>query len=115
MSDNQTIGRRRAPSAETSKVGKRGTVVMPARMRRKFGIEEGSLVIAEEREDGILIRPAVAYPVEIYTPERIAEFLMSNAIDEEDYQRAREEAREIGVDPDKVTHLHLDEIKPGKR
>ena len=33
---------------ETSKVGKRGSVVMPARFRRKFGIEEGSLVIAEE-------------------------------------------------------------------
>ena len=88
---------------------------MPARFRRKFGIEEGSLVIAEEREDGILIRPAVAYPVEIYTPERQAEFLMSNAIDEEDYQRAREAVREMGVDPDKITHLHLDEIRPGKR
>jgi len=101
--------------AQTSKVGKRGTVVVPARMRRKFGIEEGSLVIAEEREDGVLIRPAVSYPVEIYTPERIAEFLMSNAIDEEDYQRARDEVRQMGVDPDKVTHLHLDEVRQGKR
>jgi bifunctional DNA-binding transcriptional regulator/antitoxin component of YhaV-PrlF toxin-antitoxin module len=26
-------------------------------MRRRFGIDEGSLVIAEERDDGILIRP----------------------------------------------------------
>jgi hypothetical protein len=26
---------------ETSKVGTRGTVVVPARLRRKFGIEEG--------------------------------------------------------------------------
>ena len=31
---------------EASKVGKRGTVVVPARLRRKFGIEEGRLVIA---------------------------------------------------------------------
>jgi len=38
---------------ETSKVGKRGTVVVPARLRRKFGIEEGQLVLAEERPDGI--------------------------------------------------------------
>lgn len=37
------------PAAETSKVGKRGAVVMPARFRRKFGIEAGSLGIAEER------------------------------------------------------------------
>ena len=52
---------------ETSKVGKRGAIVVPARLRRKFGIEEGGLVIAEERYEGILIRPAVALPVEIYS------------------------------------------------
>ena len=92
------------PAAETSKVGKRGAVVMPARFRRKFGIEEGSLIIAEEREDGILIRPAVAYPVEIYTPERKAQFILSSAIDEEDYQAARKAVREMGLDPDQIDH-----------
>jgi len=100
-SDNQA---HRMKSPETSKVGKRGTIVMPARFRRKFGIEEGSLVIAEEREDGILIRPAVAYPVEIYTPERKAEFILMSAIDEGDYEAAREEVREMGLDPDQIVH-----------
>ena len=89
---------------ETSKVGKRGTVVIPATLRRRFGIEEGSLVIAEEREDGILIRPAVVLSVEVYTPERKAEFLLSNAIDAEDYARAREEVRKLGLDPDSIPH-----------
>jgi AbrB family looped-hinge helix DNA binding protein len=47
----------------TSRVGKRGTVVIPAALRRRFGIEEGSLIIiAEDREEGILIRPAAAVP-----------------------------------------------------
>src|ERR1019366_9881395 len=91
-------------ATEISKVGKRGAVVMPARFRRKFGIEEGSLVIAEEREDGILIRPAVAYPVEIYTPERKAEFILSSSIDEADYQAARETVRQLGLDPDRIEH-----------
>ena len=54
--------------AETSKVGKRGAVVIPAKLRRRFGLEEGMLVIAEEREDGILLRPAVAIPVESLLP-----------------------------------------------
>ena len=40
---------------ETSKVGKRGSVVVPARLRRKFGIKEGGLVVAEERPDGFSI------------------------------------------------------------
>ena len=64
-------------------------MVILAALLRCFGIEEGSLVIAEDREEGILIRPAVAVPLESYTPERRAEFLLSNAVDEEDYARAK--------------------------
>ncbi len=50
--------------------GSAGAVVLPAKLRRRLGIEEGSFVVAEEREDGILIRPATMLPVEVYTPER---------------------------------------------
>lgn len=89
---------------ETSKVGKRGAIVVPARLRRKFGIEEGGLVVAEERPDGILIRPAIAVPVEIYTPERKAEFLLFNAVDPDDYQAALQEVRKMGVNPRRVPH-----------
>ena len=65
---------------------------------------DGSLVIAEEREDGILIRPAVATPVEVYSSERIAEFLLSNSTDVEDYEKARREVVEMGLDPDSIVH-----------
>lgn len=93
-----------ASSNEISKVGKRGVVVIPARMRRRFGLEEGSLVIAEETEDGILIRPAVALPTEIYTLERRAEFLLSNAVDKEEYQKAFAEIRQMGINPESIPH-----------
>jgi AbrB family looped-hinge helix DNA binding protein len=46
------------------RVGKRGTVVIPADLRRKFGLYEGALIIAEAQEDGVLIRPAVAVPLD---------------------------------------------------
>jgi len=95
---------RRRTEFETSKVGKRGTVVIPAKLRKRFGIEEGSLVIAEARGDGIFIRPAVALPVEMYSPERIAEFLLSNAVDSEDYARAVEDVRKMGLNPDAIPH-----------
>ena len=91
---------------ESSRIGKRGTLVIPARLRRKFGIEEGSEVIAEETPDGILIRPAVTIPVEVYSLERKAEFLLSNAVDPKDYERAVAEVRELGVDPDDIPHHH---------
>jgi AbrB family looped-hinge helix DNA binding protein len=89
---------------ETSKVGKRGAVVVPARLRRKFGIQEGRLVIAEERPEGILIRPALALPVEIYTPERKAEFLLSNAVDAEDYRAAVAEVKKMELEPTSIPH-----------
>jgi len=89
---------------ETTKIGKRGTVVIPAQLRKRFGFLEGSLVIAEELEDGVLLRPAVAMPVEVYSPERIAEFLLSNAVDEEDYLQAKKEVKKLGLDPSKIRH-----------
>jgi AbrB family looped-hinge helix DNA binding protein len=89
---------------EAAKVGKRGAIIVPAKLRKRFGIEEGSIVTAEEKDDGILIRPAVIVPVERYTPERKAEFLLSNATDETDYRRARKTVRKLGLDPDRIHH-----------
>jgi AbrB family looped-hinge helix DNA binding protein len=89
---------------DTTKVGKHGTVVIPAALRRRFGLEEGSLVVVEVRDEGILIRPAVAMPVEIYTPERRAEFLLSTAVDAADYAGAVEEVRKMGLDPATIPH-----------
>ena len=88
----------------TAKVGRRGTVVLPARLRRKYALEEGSLVIVEERPEGLMLRPAAAYPIEMYTPARVAEFLLNNAVNEGDYTRAIKEVRRLGVDPKSVPH-----------
>jgi len=89
---------------ESAKVGKRGSIIVPARLRARFGIEEGTMVTAEEWDDGILIRPAVIVPVEKYTPVRKAEFLLSNATTTADYRKARKEVQKLGIDPDSVTH-----------
>lgn len=89
---------------ETTKIGKRGTFVIPAPFRKKYGMTDGSLVVTEERDGGILIRPAVAFPIEIYSLERVAEFLLTNAIDMEDYETAVEEVRAMGLNPDEIPH-----------
>jgi AbrB family looped-hinge helix DNA binding protein len=90
--------------SESSRVGKRGTLVIPAKLRRRFGIEEGSEVIAEETPEGILIRPAVTVPIELYGLERKAEFILSNAVDAADYAQAVQEVRSMGLDPQTVAH-----------
>jgi hypothetical protein len=52
-----------------------------------------------------LIRPAVVVPIERYTPERKAEFLLSNAVDEADYRSAQRAVRKLGLDPDSIPHV----------
>ena len=89
---------------QSAKVGKRGAIIVPANLRKRFGIEEGTIVTAEERDDGILIRPAIVVPVERYTPQRKAEFLLSNATSETDYRKAQKEVRKLGLDPASVPH-----------
>jgi AbrB family looped-hinge helix DNA binding protein len=89
---------------ETIKVGRRGTVVIPAGLRKEYGLEEGALLIAEPRSEGILLRPAVALSVEIYTPERKAQFLLNNALTAEDYAWAVFEVKKLGLDPENIPH-----------
>ena len=95
---------RKGSAMEMSRIGKRGAIVIPAKLRRRFGLQEGMLVIAEERAGGILLRPAVALPVETYPPERIAEFLLSNAVDARDYAKAAARVRSMGLDPKAIPH-----------
>ncbi|OGT53857.1 MAG: AbrB family transcriptional regulator [Gammaproteobacteria bacterium RIFCSPHIGHO2_12_FULL_42_13] len=96
-------------SNEITKIGKRGTVVIPAELRRQLHLKEGDLVIAENHGDGILLKPAIVIAVEKYTLEQQAEFILSNTVDAEDYRKARNEVKVMGLDPDKIPH-----VKPTK-
>jgi AbrB family looped-hinge helix DNA binding protein len=89
---------------EAVKVGKRGAILVPSKLRKRYGIKEGALFTAEAREDGVLIRPARILAVEKYTPERKAEFLLSTATSEADYRQARDAVKKLGLDPDSVAH-----------
>lgn len=88
----------------TIRVGTRGTVVIPASIRRSYRFEEGSLLIAEARPEGVLLRPMVALPVEIYSDERKAEFLLNNAVTSEDYATAVKEILKMGLSPEKIPY-----------
>ena len=88
----------------TTKLRKRGTIVLPKEIRDRLGIEEGTLLIVEEHEGAIVIRPAVAIPVEVYSMRRKAELLLNNAVDQEDYAKIVEEVRRMGFDPNDIPH-----------
>lgn len=61
-------------------------------------------MVAEPRPDGVLTRPAVVVPVEVSTPERKAEFLLSTAVDPKAYAWAVEQVRSLGLDPERIPH-----------
>ena len=52
----------------------RGVVTLPAKLRRALGLRADDQLIAETTPEGLLLRPAVTLPVEIYTEKRIREF-----------------------------------------
>ncbi len=89
---------------EYVRVGKRGTLVIPAQTRRHYGFDEGEMLVMEERPEGLLIKPARTYETEVYTPERTAEFMLNNAVTAAEYDEAVSEAREMGVDPSAIPH-----------
>lgn len=58
----------------TLTVTSRGVVTLPAKLRRALGLRADDRLIAETTPGGLLLRPAVTLPVEVYTEQRIREF-----------------------------------------
>ena len=58
----------------TVTVNSRGVVTIPAKLRRAVGIKADDQLIAEATAEGLLLRPAVTLPIEIYSNKRIQEF-----------------------------------------
>ena len=55
-------------------INERGSLTIPAKMRKTFGIKANDELIIEDTEQGLLLRPAFSVPVEIYSEDRIKEF-----------------------------------------
>ena len=68
-------------------IGRRGTITLPAGMRKKYGLSQNDVLLVEETAQGLLLRPSVSMPVELYDEDRIAGF------DEDDDEIGRVMAR----------------------
>jgi antitoxin PrlF len=58
----------------TLTLSNRGVVTLPAKLRRALGLRPDDQLIAETTPEGLLLRPAVTLPIEIYSEKRIREF-----------------------------------------
>ena len=55
-------------------INSRGVVTLPAKLRQALGLKADDLLIAETTPEGLLLRPTVTLPIELYTPAREREF-----------------------------------------
>jgi AbrB family looped-hinge helix DNA binding protein len=86
----------------TIKMGKRGTIVLPAKLRKQFGLEDGSLLVTEAKDGEIRLRPAFVYEPEVWSPEERAYFILINSVTKEEWDRNLPEITQMGVDPAKI-------------
>lgn len=52
----------------------RGVITLPAKLRRELGLREVTQFLVETTAEGLLLRPAVTLPVELYSADRVKEF-----------------------------------------
>lgn len=55
-------------------INDRGVITLPVALRQAFGLKANDELIVEDTAQGILLRPCITVPIEMYTEERIAEF-----------------------------------------
>ena len=69
---------------------------------------EASLLLFSEGVNQVslnyVMRAPMSVTAEMYSNERKAEFLLNNAIDDDDYSKARKEVQKLGLDPDLIPH-----------
>ncbi len=67
---------------ENLTVSGRGQITIPAGMRKRLGIEAGGILIAEERDREIVLRPAAVLEIETYSSDDIARWDAEDRLDE---------------------------------
>lgn len=61
---------------ELVRLGKKGQLSIPRSVLKRVGIEHETPLLVDTTPDGaIILRQAVVYPVELYSDERVEEFL----------------------------------------
>ena len=66
---------------DTVTLGSKGQISIPRPALQRLGLAGGELLIVETTADGaIVLRPAAVYPIEIYSDERVSEFLAEDEL-----------------------------------
>ncbi len=94
----------------TIKMGKRGTLVLPAKLRKQFGLEDGSFAGLLHRSRkmvrfgifGLLLFMNRSHGL---PEEKTAYFILINSMTKEEWDRNLPHVLEMGVDPTRIKGL----------
>ena len=76
---------------ETLVVSSRGQITLPATLRKRLGIKGGDVMILEDRDDEIVLKPGTVVELQLYSDEQVARWDAADALSDE--ERARILAR----------------------
>lgn len=76
-------------------VSARGQVTLPATLRKRFGIRPGDVVIVQDRDGELILKPAAVLEIDTYSDEQIAEWDEQDRLAPKERQAIR---RRLGVD-----------------
>lgn len=71
---------------EYAQVSGRGQITLPAAVRKRLGIQTGDLLILEDRDHEVAIKPAVVLEFETYSDQQIAQWDAEDKLDEDEKQ-----------------------------
>ena len=70
-------------------LSERGQLTLPAEVRKALGLRGGDAFQVRVEDGCVVLEPVEVTPIELYTEERIEEFLESAEMSEEQLARAR--------------------------
>ncbi len=69
---------------ETVKLGRNGQLSLPRAVMKRLHLKGNETLLLDVSEDGVIrLRPATVLPIEVYTPERVAQFERETEVDAE--------------------------------
>lgn len=77
---------------DTVRLGRNGQLSLPRSVMKRLHLRGNETLLLDVSEDGVIqLRPAAVLPIEMYTPERIAEFERESEVDADTRAAARKE------------------------
>ncbi len=81
----------------TIQINQRGTLTLPKSVRTQLQIKEDDQLWVEVTDQGILLKPVLIAPIEIYTPKQLKKFQqdIEDLKENQDWLRATESSLEF--------------------